>query len=102
MVEHGDQDNNQNGLWKINTDGSGLQRLSITKSESTWLSGSPPWFNVARDGSMYAFKTGSTQALGDDQLFVGSLNGGPLTTIAEDGVGSINNAQLEIAGWTTT
>jgi eukaryotic-like serine/threonine-protein kinase len=101
VVQNDDQYSNQNGIWKINTDGSGLQRLFTAKSDATWLSGFSPWFNAARDGSMYAFKTGSTQALGYDQLFIGSLSGGSPTSIVADGVGNINNAQLEIAGWTT-
>ncbi|GHO99911.1 hypothetical protein KSF_099590 [Reticulibacter mediterranei] len=104
LVGNGDQYSHQNGLWKINTDGSGLQRLSIEMSDRTMFNhcSQYPWSNVARDGSMYAFKTGSTQALGYDKLFVGSLNGGQPTAIAEDGVGTIkSDSQLEVAGWTT-
>ena len=105
LVGNSDQYSNQNGLWKINSDGSGLpQRLSIEKSDRTMFNhySQYPWSNVARDGSMYAFKTGSTQALGYDKLFIGSLDGGQPTAIAEDGVGTIvHNALLDIAGWTT-
>ncbi len=95
-------DTSQNGLWKVNTDGSGLTRLT---SGGAGVSGGPsllcpytqyPWSNVSRDGSMFAFQhntaTGQTQSL----LF-SSLSGGAQTNFASISDGT----QLSIVGWTT-
>jgi serine/threonine protein kinase len=104
LVGNGDQYNNQNGLWKMNTDGSDPQRLTTEKSDATLLNSASqyPWSNVSIDGKSYAFKTGSLQAQGYDNLFVGSLSGGQPKVIAAAGVGGINRSSvLSIAGWTT-
>lgn len=103
MVENTDQYSAENGLWKMNTDGTGLQRLFLT-TQLLLFGGGPgyPWDTVSRDGSMYALKTTSAQAEGEDKLFIGSLNGGRPMTIAQDGVGPVGQiAMLYIAGWTT-
>jgi dipeptidyl aminopeptidase/acylaminoacyl peptidase len=80
----GDSDN---GLWKMNTDGSGLIQLASVAGPG---GAAPlnafsqyPWANVSRDESLY------TQG----QVF-GSLNGGPTTQYTSD-----NSASL--VGWTT-
>jgi serine/threonine protein kinase len=104
LVGNNDQYKNQNGLWEIKTDGTGLQRLTTESTDLTMFNDSSqsPWSNVSRDGSMYAFKTGSLQALGHDKLFIGSLSGGQPTAIAVAGMGGIDQqAQLNIVGWTT-
>jgi len=104
LVGNNDHYNNLNGLWKINTDGTGLQRLTTEQADFTMFNSSSqyPWSNASRDGSMYAFKTGSLQALGYDKLFIGPLSGGQPTTIAAAGMGGVDQqAQLEIVGWTT-
>lgn len=104
LVGNNDQYDNQNGLWKIKTDGTGLQRLTTEATYSTMFNSSSqyPWSDASRDGSMYAFKTGSLQALGYDKLFIGSLSGGQPTAIAVAGMGGIDQqAQLNIVGWTT-
>jgi hypothetical protein len=106
QVENEDAYSNQNGIWKINADGSGKpQRLTTEQTDSTWLNGPPqyPWSTVSTsNGSMYAFKMGAAQALGYDKLFIGPLSGGQTTTIASAGAGGISRySQLTIAGWTT-
>ncbi len=94
-------DMSHNGLWKMNTDGTGLTGLYINRShESSNLNSFSqfPWSNVSRDGGMYALQVintqGKTPALA---LRIGSLNGGPTTTFASSADGS----DLSVAGWTT-
>jgi eukaryotic-like serine/threonine-protein kinase len=95
-------DTSQNGLWKVNTDGSGLTRLT---SSGAGVSGGPsllcpytqyPWSNVSRDGSMFASQHNSANGQTESLLF-GSINGGSSTTFASISDGT----QLSIVGWTT-
>jgi eukaryotic-like serine/threonine-protein kinase len=95
-------DTSQNGLWKVNTDGSGLTRLM---SGGAGVSGGPsllcpytqyPWSNVSRDGSMFALQHNSANGQTESLLF-GSINGGSSTTFASISDGT----QLSIVGWTT-
>lgn len=101
LVENQDLYANQNGLWRVNTDGQGLKRLTSEKNTtdvSFFNNSSPyPWSNASRDGSMYALKTGSPQSLMSDTLLIGSLAGSSPQTIAG---GAGNETQLELAGWT--
>lgn len=95
-------DTSKNGLWKINTDGTGLTQLTTA---GAGVSGGPsalspytqyPWSNVSRDGSMFALQhntaNGQTQS-----LLVGPINGGTPTTFASISDGT----QMSIVGWTT-
>ncbi len=88
-----------NGLWKVNTDGSGLARLV----QSSGLQGNfnvfsqTGWSNVSRDGSLYAFQLGSQRKPPSYSLLFGSLAGGPPTTFAA----SADGGQLLVIGWTT-
>jgi len=95
-------DTSQNGLWKVNTDGSGLTRLT---SSGAGVSGGPsllcpytqyPWSNVSRDGSMFALQHNSANGQTESLLF-GFINGGSSTTFASISDGT----QLSIVGWTT-
>ncbi len=90
-----------NGLWKINTDGSGVSRL--TTDQSGQASGlNPysqfPWSNVSRDGSMYGLDIIGTQGGFTQTLEYGPISGGTATPFA-----TFNGTQttLTIAGWTT-
>lgn len=94
-------DTSHNGLWRMNTDGSGLTRLYADQPhESSGLNpySQYPWSNVSRDGSMYALQVinsqGKTPAF---TLLVGSLKGGNSMTFASIADGS----DLSIVGWTT-
>jgi len=87
-------DTSHNGLWKINTNGTGLTRLAkgnIDMDAETQF----PWSNVSRNQSLYALQEfgNSPQA-----LLIGSLNSGTPTTIA-----TAPNQQtvLQNVGWTT-
>lgn len=71
-----------NGIWKIQTDGTGLTRLTTNPGPFNLFS-QYPWANVARDGSLYMVNT-----------FFGSVNGGSVTHYtSEDGALPV--------GWTT-
>lgn len=94
-------DTSHNGLWKMNSDGTGLTRLT-TDSAHQWsvlnYSSQYPWSNASRDGSMYAIEEGGSQ--GNSQvssLLFGPLNGGTPTTFAS----ITGSSSLAIAGWTT-
>lgn len=87
-------DSSHNGLWKINTDGSGATRLATAGSLNTETQF--PWSNVSRDGNLYSLEvtSGSTES-----LQFGSLSGGSTTTFASTTVESLTG--LGIVGWTT-
>jgi hypothetical protein len=94
-------DRRQNGLWKLNTDGAGLTRLT-TEYPGYTTSLCPftqnPWSTVSRDGKLYAFESGNSGTYPvTDTLYYGSLNGGTPTQFAYISDGS----QLAIVGWTT-
>lgn len=76
-----------NGLWKINTDGTGLTRINKVTRPAFWGPFNPftsyAWSNISRDGSFYVYG-----------LFYGSLNGGSVHRY------STNDNALPI-GWTT-
>ncbi len=94
-------DSSQNGLWKVNTNGSVLTRLTTS---GAGVSGGPtlicqftqyPWSNVSRDGSMFAIQQNTANGQTQSLLF-GSLSGGSPTTFASISGGT----QLSIVGWT--
>ncbi len=103
--EHTSVDTSQNGLWKINTDGSGLTRLT---TEQRWDRTSLnrftqyPWSNFSRDGKLYAARLARFQGNVPPaySLVTGSVNGGSQTTFAtipHPGEGAV----LEVVGWTS-
>ncbi len=87
-------DTSQNGLWKINTEGSGITRLTGVGNLNSYSQF--PWSNLSRDSSLYALQVinGSTQS-----LEYGSMSGGAPTPIASTSAGS--TADLDVVGWTT-
>ncbi len=87
-----------NGLWKINTDGTGLTRLlSAQGQRSAFLNtfSHTPWASVSRDGSLYAVETVTDSDPRTSTLLYGSLQGGALAPFAT----STNWTYL--VGWTT-
>lgn len=97
-------DRSHNGLWIMNTDGTGLRRLTTEgTSESTSLNSFSqyPWSNVSRDGSTYALLVIKTLNPGTNPLsytlLIGNLNGGTPLTIASIADGTT----LDMVGWTT-
>jgi eukaryotic-like serine/threonine-protein kinase len=94
-------DTSQNGLWKMNIDGSGLTRLTAedTGNESNLnLFTQYPWSNVSFDGRMYALQVTNIQSKDPiTTLVFGELNGGKTTAFA---FAHTNSGTVEVAGWT--
>ena len=86
------QTDSHNGLWKVNTDGSGLQQLT---HEGTWSgNGQPSWANVSRDGMLYAYRVWD-QTTQSSSIKYGVLSGNPTTTFA-----IFTGHATNIIGWT--
>jgi len=94
-------DTSENGLWKMNTDGSGLTRLTTESpgNQSNFNSYTQyPWSNVSFDGTMYALQTTSNSSTDPVmQLYYGSLSGGQPTPFAS---AHVNSESVDVAGWT--
>ncbi len=98
----GTVDQSHNGLWTLQTDGTGLTRLLADSAQNiSYLNASSqfPWSNLARDNTMYAVTQISTQQgqIPTVSILIGSLQGGTPTTIASISDGTA----LSVAGWTT-
>ena len=96
----GSGNNPDNGLWKMNTDGSGVTRLTTNKTgQSPNLNefSQYPWSNVSRDGTKYVLQivTASSSSTTYTMEY-GSLQGGSPVVFA-----SITSVQLITVGWTT-
>jgi eukaryotic-like serine/threonine-protein kinase len=90
-----------NGLWKINTDGTGVTRLTTDKTgQSSFFNSSSqfPWSNVSRNGNLYGLEVIGTKGGLTFTLEVGPISGGSPRAFA-----SVSGFQitLTIAGWTT-
>ncbi len=87
MDYEGTYGNQNNGLWKINTDGTGLTHLTTSIGRVPSGAFCPftqyPWSNFSRDGLLYT-----------DANAFSSLQGGPLTPYT-------NNLNTRLVGWTT-
>ena len=90
-------DTSHNGLWKMNTDGTGLTRLiSDVTNEIRFNSFNQyPWSNVSRDGTFYSITVINTN--GPNRLLFGAMNGGAPVTFAS-GKGE---KDFYVVGWTT-
>ena len=88
----------QDGLWKINIDGTGL--VHLTQNGRLLSDTHTPWANVSRNGKLYAAigydYTGNGDTLPYKVLY-GSLTGGATTQVALTNSGE----SAAIAGWTT-
>lgn len=100
----------QNGLWRINTDGSGWTRLTVDYSnQQTTLNTATqyPWANISRDGTTYAAQTTNMESESADTqsiLYLDSVQGGTTKIIYRGPITSpIDNPQstLSVVGWTT-
>jgi eukaryotic-like serine/threonine-protein kinase len=103
-----DWEPSHNGLWKMNTDGTGLTRLNneaaIIKDpahEAMNFTGpfgwtmDQPWANASRDGAYYSMAViYSGTVNGPNRILVGSMNGGAPVTVAS----GVNASPV---GWTT-
>jgi len=96
-----------NGVWKMNSDGTGLTKLTSAAAiikdpanEEINFAGNfgwntdLPWSNVSRDGAYYTIQVNSRADNALTRLLIGSMNGGTPVTIASGPV------ETPI-GWTT-
>ncbi len=88
----------EDGLWKINMDGTGLVHLTY---DGRLLSNTrTPWSSVSRDGKLYAtigYDNTGNENTAPYKVLYGSLSGGATTLVALTNRGE----NAEIAGWTT-
>lgn len=98
LVENTSGDKTQNGLWRVNIDGSNLTQLSVDSGNTQSLCPFTQyaWSNVSRDGTLYALQSYDT-ATRTYGMFYGPLSGGTPTQFA----GINDGTQLYLAGWTT-
>ncbi|MGZ3626414.1 MAG: TolB family protein [Ktedonobacteraceae bacterium] len=106
-----DADTSHNGLWKVNTDGTGLTRLNneaaIIKDpayEEMGFTGKfgwnidQPWANASRDSAYYSmavtFHDITLSLNGLNRILIGSMDGGAPVTIA-------SGHDATPVGWTT-
>ncbi len=98
----GSIDTSHNGLWKVNTDGTHLTRLTSNAADETTM------FTYTRslrstispDGGSYAVQVTNTSSR-ISSLLIGSMNGGEPVAFASlpGNTGTIDT--LDIVGWTT-
>ena len=88
-------DTSQNGLWVVNTNGSGATRLTNTVGSLNNFS-QFPWSNVSRNSTYYSLQVVNSSAL---SLAIGALSGGAPTSFASTASGSTSD--LSVAGWTS-
>ena len=106
----GSIDTSHNGLWKVNTDGTGLTRLTNEAADEAtgFTSTRTPWSAVSRDGRSYAVQVytyaissfGTISPLIGSSLLIGSMSGGQpvaFTTLTRN-TGTIDT--LDMVGWT--
>lgn len=97
LVENYSGDTTNDGLWKLNADGTGLTRLSTDTNHAQSLCQFTQytWSNVSPDGNMFALQY-YDQKSNDYRLYFGSMQTGQLTQFADISDGT----QLFLAGWT--
>ena len=92
----GTTDSSQNGLWSINTNGTGLTRLTTDTDGSQQLCPFSQyyWSNVSQDGKLYAMQVYNASK-NEYKILFGSLNGGTPTVFADINDGT----QMRLVGW---
>jgi eukaryotic-like serine/threonine-protein kinase len=101
LVENSSGDTSQNGLWEMNTDGTGLTHLTTDKNgdQSLCPFSQYAWSNVSRDGSMYALQEmipNANSSKDTYNMYYGLMSGGAPFPFA-----GITGTQLLLAGWTS-
>ena len=89
-------DTSRNGLWSINTNGTGLTRLTTDSDGSQALCPFSQyyWSNVSQDGNRYALQ-GYNSSTNEYKLLFGSFNGGNPTMFADLSDGT----KMYLVGW---
>jgi hypothetical protein len=92
-------DTAENGLWMMNTDGTGSTRLTSGLTTVLNPGSQYTWANFSRDGSMYAVLINDGQ---QRALIFGSLTGnGSQTTLESEASALSPGEDYEMVGWTT-
>lgn len=95
-IENTDNYLSQNGLWKLNKDGSGLTRLTTAPGEECAdLEFPTEWPQIISHGQSYALRISQEQGP-FTALLVGSLNGGAQTTFATL---NLSEGIMFLVGW---
>ncbi|GHO43247.1 serine/threonine protein kinase [Ktedonospora formicarum] len=97
MVENGSGDSSQNGLWRMNIDGTNRQRLSTdaTGGQSLSLFSHYTWANVSTDGKLFALQEADPQSQ-NRKMYYGNLTDGVSNFFADISDGT----DLRLVGWT--
>jgi len=108
IINNANTETSHNGLWKVNSDGTGLTMLTTAAAiikdpahEGMSFAGhfgwnmDQPWANASRDGAYYSMAViYSGTVNGPNRILVGSMNGGTPVTVAS----GVNASPV---GWTT-
>jgi eukaryotic-like serine/threonine-protein kinase len=96
LVENASGDTSHNGLWRMNTDGTGLAQLSSDthNTQSLCPFTQYAWSNVSRDDEYYALQEVDPRT-NTYNMYYGSMSGGAPTQFA-----GITGTQLLLVGWT--
>ena len=96
LVENASGDTSHNGLWRMNTDGTGLAQLSSDthNTQSLCPFTQYAWSNVSRDDEYYALQEVDPHT-NTYNMYYGSMSGGAPTQFAD-----ITGTQLLLVGWT--
>ncbi|HEY0753207.1 MAG TPA: hypothetical protein VGD98_04540 [Ktedonobacteraceae bacterium] len=91
-------DTSQDGLWKMNIDGTGVTHLFTTNNQAILNTRTrTSWSNVSRDGSMYAIETykynNNNNSIQEQNIFYGLLSNGKTYMVPSSGFASV-------IGWT--
>jgi eukaryotic-like serine/threonine-protein kinase len=95
-------DTSHNGLWKVNTDGTGLTRLTSNAADetTTFTYTRSLRSTISPDGGSYAVQVTDTSSR-SSSLLIGSMNGGEPVAFASLPGKTGTRDTLDIAGWTT-
>jgi eukaryotic-like serine/threonine-protein kinase len=96
LVENHSGDTSQNGLWEMNTAGTGLAQLSSDKNNTQSLCPFTQyaWSNVSRDNTYYALQEVDPKT-NTYTMYYGSLGGGAPTQFNR-----VTGTQVLLVGWT--
>jgi hypothetical protein len=98
LIYSATNDTRQNGLWKMNSDGSHLIHLVTDNSSGRQFLNyfsEDFWCNASRDGNMYAFEVQNQD--NSSILLFGSIKGGPPTPFFS----ASSDIFAAVVGWTT-
>jgi len=98
----GSIDTSHNGLWKVNTDGTGLIRLTSNAADETTMFTYTRSLRstISSDGRNYAVQVTNTSSR-ISSLLIGSMNGGKPVAFTSLPVNTGTIDTLDIVGWTT-